>query len=482
MRLALKLGIALSVSALLLYLGINAGEILPHRTAPVSGLQKLTLKQPVDPLKPVISLEELGLQAQFIVEVSLESDGQPLAHKVEITGNQAVIHGSPVAAVLDLDHAFTLNVRTSDGTRVAVSFKTAGLPDITETASRQVVFVPAMPEKGFHWPYYLAIPSSGNRTQNDGHRRYLMIDTTNTGGRKSIDEMLSRARSEVADRRQVSIATADELGLPLLYPAFPRPDVTYVYQGESNQFYTHALDRDTATLHVKMSDPAGAEALTPAFQKAGYDVQTFLRLDLQLSAMIDHAIEYLNQYGHKVEPHKVFLSGYSGSGTFVDRYTFLQPDRVKAVASGATVDDMVLPLAEYKGERLIFPIGAGDYQEITGRSFNLAQHNQAARLIFMGEADENNTLPYGDCYGQRERQIITSLWGPDILPRAQALTKLYEQSGGKGMIILDKGIKHSMSPAMQEYMKAFIAANRDADQPVYPLPSDAEQLKFTLMK
>lgn len=482
MRLTLKLGIALSVSAILLYLGMNAGKILHPQTAPVSGPQKLTLKQPVDPLNPVISLEGLGLQAQSIAEVSLESDGQPLAHKVEITGNQAVIHGSPVSAVLGMDHSFTLNVRTVDGARFAVSFKTAGLPDITETASRQVIFVPAMPEKGFYWPYYLAIPSSGNRTQNDGHRRYLMIDTTNTGGRKSIDEMLSRARAEVADQRQVSIVTADELGLPLLYPAFPRPDVTYVYQGESNQFYTHALDRDTATLHLKMRDPAGAEALTKAFKQAGYDVKEFLQLDVQLNAMIDHAIGYLNQYGHKVEPHKVFLSGYSGSGTFVDRYTLLQPDRVKAVASGATVDDMALPLAEYKGESLIFPIGTSDYQEITGRNFDLEKNNQVARLIFMGEADENNTLPYGDCYGQRERKIITSLWGSDILPRAQALTKLYEQSGGKGMIILDKGIKHSMSPAMRAYMKAFFAANRDADQPVYPLPADPEQLKFTLMK
>ncbi|HLN62954.1 MAG TPA: hypothetical protein VK464_15535, partial [Symbiobacteriaceae bacterium] len=429
------------------------------------------------------NLEELGLQAGNIAAVELESDGKPLPQKWDLVDNQLIITGSSlIDVVLAMNQAFTLNIRAVDGVRYAVSFQTAGLPDITQRADRQVVFVPAMPEKGFDWPYYLAIPSSSNRALNDGHKRYLMVDTTNTGGRKSVEQMLAYARSIVTEQGFPSVSLAEELGLPFLYPAFPRPEVTYLYQGESNTFLTHSLDRDTATLHVKMRDPAAAQTLTKAFQAAGYDVNTVLHLDQQLNAMIDHAIGYLNQYGQNIEPHKVFLFGYSSSGTFTDRYAYLNPDRVKAVASGGTVDDMVLPLAEYKGQSLIFPIGISDYAEITGRPFDPVTNNQVARLIFMGEDDENNTLPYADCYGARERQIITSLWGYEILPRAHALTKLYEESGGKGMIILDKGIKHSMSPAMKAYVKAFFAANRDTDEPVYPIPAEPAQLKFTLMK
>jgi pimeloyl-ACP methyl ester carboxylesterase len=268
----------------------------------------------------------------------------------------------------------------------------------------------------------------------------------------------------------------------MLFPAFPRPDVAYFNYGEFNAFYTHALDRDTARLHLMLKDPNLGPSLSDQFKQAGFDAKSLANLDLQLNAMIDHAIAYLNKYGHKVQPTKVMLAGYSASGTFTDRYTNLHPDRVKAVASGGTLDDMMLPLAELKGQKLIFPIGTSDYKEITGRSFDLAKHNQPARLVYMGEDDQNNVVPFTDCYGDKERQLIKDLWGLPVLPRARQLIELYGKSGGKGIFILDKGVEHGMSLEVQGYLKTFLAANRDSEGPVYPVPSNANQLKYTLFK
>lgn len=455
-----------------------------EQPTPAPAFERRTLDSRVDPYRPVIDLQKLGVRADQIDAVKLEQDGARVLRLVDVAGDRLVIlaDGAPAGSVLDLNKAYSLKLYTTDNARYQIDFRTSELPDITETNSRQVIYVPAMPEEGFHWPYYLAVPGKFFHELNAEHRRYLMVDITNTGSSNKVADMLSRTRTAITDRHQLSMSLADQLGIPMIYPAFPRPQVGYSYQGEANQFYTHALDRDTATLHVKMRDPEAATALTQAFQGAGFDVKSFLNLDLQLNAMIDHAITYLNQNGHKVEPKQVFLSGYSASGTFVDRYALLHPDRVKAVAAGATVDDMALPLAEHKGQNLIFPIGTSDYAEITGRPFDLNKFNQVARLIFMGEDDTNNTLPYSDCYGERERQIISSLFGADVLPRAHTLTKVFGESGGKGMIILDRKTQHSTSPAMVAYVRAFFEANRDTDRPVYPVPGDPHQLTYTLYK
>ncbi|HYF92701.1 MAG TPA: stalk domain-containing protein [Symbiobacteriaceae bacterium] len=472
------------VRALSEHLGLDAQWNPETYTASVNTVKTFTLKDAVDPYKPVIFLGDLGLQASRIEAFRLEHEGTVLIKKFDFLGNQLQI--ADVAAtggsVLDVDRAYTLKLYAGDGARYVIQFVTKGLPEITEREERQVVFVPAMPEKGFYWPYYLAVPSNRNAAPNRGHRRFLMVDTTNTGTTVDVADLFKRASTEVTGLRQLSMRLAEQLWAPMIYPAFPRPSVQYTLDGEANHFYTHALDRDTATLHVKMRGARAAKVLTEEFQRAGFDAGMFMNLDLQLNAMIDHAIGYLNQYGHNVQPKRVFLVGYSASGTFTDRYAALQPDRVKAVASGATLDDMMLPLAEWKGQSLIFPIGVSDYREITGRSFDLQRHNQVARLIYMGEDDTNNTLPYNDCYGEQERQIIRSLWGVEVLPRAKALIELYGQAGGQGIFVLDKGIQHGTSSQMIEYVKTFLQANRDNDVPVYPLPSDPGQLKYTLFE
>lgn len=95
----------------------------------------------------------------------------------------------------------------------------------------------------------------------------------------------------------------------------------------------------------------------------------------------------------------------------------------------------------------------------------------------MGEDDTNNVVLY---YGQKERQFVERLWGIDVLPRAHSLISLYGEAGGQGMFILDKGKGHGSSPDMNAYFVQFFKANRGSDKPVYPIPSNPEQLKYTV--
>lgn len=437
------------------------------------------IMEEINAYNPQFNCSDLSINADEIDALKLEQNGITINKTITVADGLISIKSDTIDG-LELNQSYSLKIFMKNNDRYRIDFTSSSLPDITDTGERRVIYVPAMPEKGFNFPYFLSIPEDRYKEENKDHRRYLIVESNNTGPSSSFQKVLDDTQKEIESGYTIAGDTARKLWLPMIMPVFPRPNVDYHYDGEYNDFYTHALDRDTATLHLKMKDKDLEDQLTHQFANAGFDANDFYSLDKQLVSMIDHAIEYLNQYEHNVETDKVFLSGYSASGTFVDRFANLHPDRVKAVSSGATLDDMMLPLTEYKGKNLIFPIGTYDYKEITGRSFDLNLHNSIARLIYMGEDDNNNVVPYSDCYGDTERDIIISLWGMEVLPRAKSLIQLYGESNGKGIFILDRDESHGYSEDMRDYMFEFFRANRDSDTPVYPIPKDPNQLKYTL--
>ena len=394
------------------------------------------------------------------------------------------VDGSKIkfASEMDLNTNYSLRIITNSK-YYNIKFKSSDLTDIKETGDSIVVKIPAMPEKGFNWPYYLRIPSNQFKSSNLASKRYLMIDMPN-GGARDLDGIEKWVKRTLENGAQRSVGVAEELWTPIIIPAYPVANSFYEVDGIPYMTYEHALDRETARLHLNYKNPKTKNLLVGAYSERDLDVKKFLNLDKQIIAMFDHAVEYLNKYGHNMETDKMFLNGYSATGTFTDRFTAFHPEKVKAIASGGTLDDMVLPLSSYKGKDLIFPIGTSDYKEITGKDFNLNKHNQVARLIFMGKDDDNNTVEHGylDCYSDFERDLIIKLFGYDILPRAKALIDVYGKSGGKGMFILDKETGHGMSRDMGDYITEFFKANRDTKIPTYPKIKDPKQLEYKLFK
>jgi hypothetical protein len=451
---------------------------------------KVIPKFSLNAYEPVVALSKLDISGDQVDMVGIRKEGKIISVVWEVTQDTIVFStagGSYGQNVLDLDTNYTLDVYKKDGTKVTSEVKTTGLPTGVKIGTNtQVIYIPAQPSKGFNWPYFLVIPDNKQLSMNDNatSKKYLLVEGINNGSDSSYNSYVTKLLSlyDTLGRGAANgLDVAEALSMPYLMPLIPRPEVHYNLNGDFNVFYTHALDRATATMDILLKTPQVGDEIKRQLLAQGYQIEDFANLTQQVEKMIKHGVTYLNTQGFGLED-QVMMFGYSAQGTFDDRFTTLYPNLVKAYASGATTDDLMLPASTYKGSNLIFPLGTHDYKELTGRAFDLAAHNEVARLIFMGKDDKNDVTKYSDSYGDIERNLIYKLWGDDQLQRAITLTNLYGEVGGKGMFILDVGVGHSFSTAMREYAVEFFKANRDSDVPVYPIPKNPKQLEYTLFK
>ena len=133
---------------------------------------------------------------------------------------------------------------------------------------------------------------------------YLLVEPNNTGVGSNFVSLDKNTKDSIETCSGSSVAR--KLKIPLLMPVFPRPGGT---------LYTHALDRET--LLIGEGD--------------------LKRIDLQLIAMIAHAQKLLRHNDVKVN-EKIFMNGFSASGTFTNRFTictrrlFEQSRRVASIA------------------------------------------------------------------------------------------------------------------------------------------------------
>ena len=158
-----------------------------------------------------------------------------------------------------------------------------------------IVQVEADPARGFNFPFCLFIPAGIER----GSKNYLLVETNNTGT-ATDDFEVHREKALRLIKRSYANRIARNVGVPLLVPVFPRPRSNW-------RAYTHALDRDC----LEMNEGK------------------LKRLDLQLLAMIDYALELLR--ANEFQMHdKILMHGFSASAKFCNRFTYQHPERVKA--------------------------------------------------------------------------------------------------------------------------------------------------------
>ena len=89
--------------------------------------------------------------------------------------------------------------------------------------------VAADPAKGFHWPYYLYVPDAIRQPA------VLLVEPNNTGAVSDDPGVHEKAANDLIKERRLR---AQDIGSPLLMPAFPRPET-------HGLVYTQSLDRDT---------------------------------------------------------------------------------------------------------------------------------------------------------------------------------------------------------------------------------------------
>lgn len=260
----------------------------------------------------------------------------------------------------------------------------------------ELIFVEPRLDDQFNYPYFLFIPNG----VSEHNTNYLIIEPNNSG---FADDDLHK-HQEKAKR----IATIDyylgnwiarKLTYPLIVPVFPRTESDW-------KIYTHALDRDVM------------------IQKGN----SLERLDNQLINMCLDAEGKLKERNIKIE-NRYILTGFSASGTFVNRFTLLHPENVKAVVAGGLNGLLMVPLDSLENEPLRYPIGTGDLIQITGSCFLREQFLNTPQFYFMGELDYNDAVPYDDAFDLEERDQIFRLLGEQMMPtRWEKCIDLYNES------------------------------------------------------
>lgn len=279
-------------------------------------------------------------------------------------------------------------------------------------------------QEGFNFPYALFIPEGVDENTN------LIVEGANTGESKNDIKI---AINDVIDRcMDIMIIKANkETRFPILTPCFPR-----IHTKEDGGIYTHMLT--SASLNYK---------------RFGLE-----RIDNQLVNMIKNAEKLLNEKGINIDP-KVILDGFSASAKFVNRFALLHPEIVKLVIAGACSGTGILPLKEMNGEKLLYPIGTGNIDEITENKQE--DFKNIKQFYYMGTQDpldndplgekEDGTLISPSSITKEESEQLYKFIGKKMLPdRWENFQKIYKNLGVNVTFKTYKGYGHTPEPALKD--------------------------------
>jgi predicted esterase len=283
--------------------------------------------------------------------------------------------------------------------------------------------IEANPAKGFTYPYYLYVPPELKTDEARNQVQTFLVLPNNTG---KLDDDFAVHEADVKRRMSTSGSIASALKLAILMPVFPRPKSDW-------QIYTQALDRDSMVT----------------------DKKEYRRLDLQMIAMMDDARERLKKDGIKSDK-RVLLNGFSAQGMFVNRFTFLHPDRVKAVVVGSPGGWPIAPVEKYRDKPLRYPIGVADIKTVSGKKLDLENLRKVPMFVFIGDKDDNDSVPFGDSYDDVDRELINPLLGATPVSRWEIAKQLYKDAGLNAEFRLYPGVAHTVNPAMRDDVRAFL--------------------------
>lgn len=281
---------------------------------------------------------------------------------------------------------------------IAIMFASKSLLAQTSQAQKisrdSLLIIEKNPAKGFFSDYILFIPKG---TKLNG-KTFLLVEPNNTGKLSDSIEIHIQHAVSLASVSSVGNNISTELRIPLLVPVFPRP-------ASKPLTYSHALDRDV--MLEKRPD--------------------LKRLDLQLLAMIEDSRSVLKTFGVEVE-EKIFMSGFSASGTFVNRFSFLHPDKIQALAIGGFNGELILPQKSINGIKINYPIGTNDFEKMFKQKFDIDAYKAIPQYIYMGELDENDAVQFDDSYNKKERKLINENLAPTVQKRYIACKEIYLSS------------------------------------------------------
>jgi hypothetical protein len=292
-----------------------------------------------------------------------------------------------------------------------------------EVKNGKLIYTESQSENGFNFPYFLFIPDEINPKEE----LVLVVEPNNSGFvSDEFEKHIEKAERTASREFYTGNYVARKLKYPLLVPVFPRPETDW-------KIYTHAFDRDLA--HQK-----------------GNDLE---RIDLQLLAMVEDAKKELAAKGFRLN-EKFLMTGFSASGTFVNRFSAIHPEKVMAAATGGLNGLLILPLENMENESLHFPLGVTDFQNLFGKPFNAEAFKNTPQFLYMGELDDNDAIPFEDGYDLDERELVFKLLGEEMQPkRWQKCQEIYEQENIKATVKTFSGVGHEQPETIKDEIVEF---------------------------
>jgi len=287
--------------------------------------------------------------------------------------------------------------------------------------------IEASPSNGFSYSYFIYVPPVLRDIKQAKVKQTILVLPNNTG---KIDDDLKVHEDYITRREGQYTDIASKIGAVVLVPVFPRPKTAW-------KIYTHALDRDSLTT----------------------DKKEYKRFDLQLLAMIDHARRSLEQEKLRTDK-RVLLMGFSASGMFSDRFAFLHPERVKAAAVGSPGGWPIAPVSVYREKKLRYPIGVDDLESVAGRGLKIKSLRKVSFFVYLGDQDDNDSVPFGDGYEEEDKELIFELFGKTPVERWEISKKLYQENRLRAEFKLYPGIKHTITKEIMADITAFLQAHK----------------------
>ncbi|HCC08067.1 MAG TPA: hypothetical protein DEP72_07940 [Clostridiales bacterium] len=159
------------------------------------------------------------------------------------------------------------------------------------------------------------------------------------------------------------------------------------------------------------------------------------------------------------------MYGYSTSAVFAYRFALLHPEIVEAVFAGGVGGAIPIPLSEYKGENLIYPVGTSDLENIIDSKFNEEAYRKVKQFYFMGSEEkkvmnngiEHYNIPkFTSLYDEDVGSLTCRVLGEDMYDRMNKLNEIYIENGYDNITLkIYEGFGHVQEPSFSDMYKFY---------------------------
>ncbi len=237
--------------------------------------------------------------------------------------------------------------------------------------------IPPNPNEGYKCGYSIFVPK--NCEQNTT----LIMHSCNTGNNVPIhlEEANEIVKKSTYERPNFGMNLGNDLNMPVLIPLIPRVR-SYYTQTLGSMVYHNDVS-------ILLEDQArGNEEEKLSKQEIRMIQEQCQDIHIQVVNMIKSSRLFLQSLGITIDT-KVIVEGYSAGSKFANCFTALHPELVKACIGGGNSGLGILPIIEYKGQKLNFPLGVADVP-----NFDYDAFCQIPQLYYIGTEDDNDPAMY----------------------------------------------------------------------------------------